>query len=75
MATATQAVEQELRMDAQQVRSLSELGEPVVILDARSDKAYGESGSRIRGDRRISPESPTLDPSVRKDSLIVTYCT
>ena len=74
MASAT-ATKQNLRMSAADAKARWQTGQPMTILDSRSDHAYQEANSRIKGDIRVDPNNLKIDRSWPKDQLILVYCT
>jgi sodium/hydrogen antiporter len=52
-------------------------GTPVVVLDARSERSYEESGETITGSIRISPDSSVADArrhNVPRDAVLPVFC-
>ena len=74
MATAT-ATQQKLRMSAADAKARWQTGQPMTILDARSDNAYQGANSRIKGDIRVNPQNLKINRAWPKDQLILVYCT
>ena len=63
------------RIDAEEAVGRLEAGQPVTILDARSEQAWFDSGLRVRGDVRIGAGPFRIDPAWPRDRLTVAYCT
>src|SRR5207249_1824003 len=56
---------------------LQEAGEPVVILDARSERTYDDSDLQARGAVRIHPDSAVRDAAMfnlPKNAWLVAFC-
>ncbi len=75
MATASSTTEKTPRMSAADAKARWETGQPMTILDARSDDAYDASESRIKGDLRVDPHDLEIDPSWPREQLTLVYCT
>jgi rhodanese-related sulfurtransferase len=69
------AVTRSLRISPAELKKQMDSHQPVTILDARSEKDYGESDQRIRGDIRIDPEDLHDLPELPKDRPTMVYCT
>jgi len=63
------------RIEAADLKSLLESGQPVTVLDARSPEAWNAARLKIRGDVRIERDRYRVDPSLPRDRLTVVYCT
>ena len=63
-----------LRIRAESVRARLEAGEPIVFLDARSQKAWDASPVKVRGAVRIRPLLLAVDPVWDRAGLVVIYC-
>jgi hypothetical protein len=63
-----------LRIRADEVKSRLEAGEPVLFLDARSEKAWKAESRKIRGAVRIRPLRLSIDPAWSLSNLTVIYC-
>jgi len=51
-------------------------GEPVVFIDARNPKAWGESDRKIPGALRITPDAISAhEKEIDKDATVIAYCT
>jgi len=60
-----------------QVTAAMKSGTPVVVLDARSERSYEDSGETVTGSIRISPDSPVADTrrhSVARDAMLAVFC-
>ena len=63
------------RMEPMVMLAQLESGEPLIVLDARSDEAWQSSDLRVGGDIRVDRHHLQVDPAWTKDELIVVYCT
>ena len=63
------------RMEPMVILAQLEAGEPMVVLDARSEKAWQASDLHVGGDIRVDRQHLQVDPAWTKDELIVVYCT
>jgi hypothetical protein len=73
MSMPTQASEQSLRIDAEELRTRLESGEAVTMLDARGQKGWEASPDKIRGAVRVRAADLQIDPSWPRDRLTVVY--
>ena len=64
------------RLDVNEVEKMIDSGEPVLLIDTRSPKAWSESEVKLPGALRIhfSEIEEHLD-ELPHDTLIITYCT
>ena len=68
--------EDNIRITAEALLAKLNKGEPVMILDVRTEGQYKSSGKHIKGDMRLEEaEIDTQLKDVPKDKLLVTYCT
>lgn len=72
MATATQKA-RSLRMSVEEAKRRISMGQPVTILDARAEKAWASSDSKIAGAVRVDPEHFHPDFGWPKDRLTLIY--
>jgi NhaP-type Na+/H+ or K+/H+ antiporter len=66
-----------VRISLQEVQALQEAGEPVMILDARSHRTFGESGVVDPGSIRLDPERAVTEAQrlgLPKEAWLVAYC-
>lgn len=71
-----QAGEDNTRITAEALLEKVNKGEPVMILDVRTEGQYKSSGKHIKGDIRLEEEKIDIQlKDVPKDRLLVTYCT
>ena len=72
----TVSTPQPARISVDEVRRRMELGENVTFVDARNPKAWGEATTKLPGAIRVpADEAEKHIADVRRDSLVVTYCT
>ena len=72
----TDTREQPTRISVDEVRTRMERGEDVTFLDARNPKAWGEATTKLPGAIRVpADEVEKHIADVRRDHLVVTYCT
>jgi len=62
-----------LRVDAADLQQRLESGEPATVLDARGERAWDESTSRVVGAIRVDEENFQPDPSWPRDRFTVVY--
>ncbi len=65
------------RMSLDDLIKIQEAGEPVVVLDVRTDRTYDSSDLQARGAVRIHPDSAARDAaklSLPKDAWLVAFC-
>jgi NhaP-type Na+/H+ or K+/H+ antiporter len=75
-AAAAEGEEREL-ITPEEVRALMARGEPVVIVDARTDRNYGADDLEAVGAVRVRPDDPVRDATERRLSqraTLVVYC-
>jgi hypothetical protein len=75
MATNGNVAVEAARINAEELKERLGLGEPVTLLDVRSDPAWAESQEMIKAARRVNPNRFQVDPGWPKERLTVTYCT
>jgi len=63
-----------LRIKAAEVKVRQEAGEPILFLDARSEKAWNSSDRQIVGAVRIRPLLLTVADDWNPAHLTVIYC-
>jgi hypothetical protein len=63
-----------LRIRPEEVKTRLEAGEPIVVLDARSQKAWDASRVKVPGAVRIRPLLLAIDPAWDRAGLVVIYC-
>jgi hypothetical protein len=63
-----------LRMRAPEVKARLDAGEPILFLDARSEKAWDASARKIAGAVRIRPLLLSVAPGWDPEHLTVIYC-
>jgi hypothetical protein len=63
-----------LRMAASEVKARLDAGEPILFLDARSQKAWDGSDRKITGAVRIRPLLLSVAPDWNPAHLTVIYC-
>jgi hypothetical protein len=63
-----------LRIGPETVKARLEAGEPIVFLDARSQKAWDASPVKVCGAVRIRPLLLAVDPAWGRAGLVVIYC-
>jgi len=64
------------RISVDEVRTRMERGEDVTFVDARNPQAWGEATTKLPGAIRIPAEEAEKHiADVRRDYLVVTYCT
>ncbi len=73
MTTRQVAVAEEVRISAEEVKARLLSGVPIVMLDARNDKAWETSSVKIPGAIRVRPADWHIDPSWPKGGLTVVY--
>jgi len=64
------------RISAEEVNARGLAGEPMVFVDSRNEKTWGESDRKIPGAIRV----PTADieshlNEIDRDATVITYCT
>ncbi|HET6646639.1 MAG TPA: cation:proton antiporter, partial [Pyrinomonadaceae bacterium] len=65
------------RISIEQVRHLQESGEPVLILDVRTERSLSTSDSQIKGAVRLIPEhvvEQAGELNLPKDAWLIAYC-
>jgi NhaP-type Na+/H+ or K+/H+ antiporter len=67
------------RITLAEMRELQERGEPVVLVDARTERTYGNSDRTVQGAVRINPNEGQLTEQVReqgipKDAWLAIFC-
>jgi hypothetical protein len=65
------------RITLQEVRTLSERGESVVIVDSRADRSYRADGLIAKGAVRLPPDDPVRDAErlrLSQHATLVVYC-
>jgi len=70
---ASQIGAENLRITAEDLKARLQSGEPVTVLDARGERAYQQSPSRVRGAVRVDEENFRADPSWPRDRFTVVY--
>jgi hypothetical protein len=73
MSEASGSKARSLRIRAEEVLARREAGEPLLVLDARSQKAWSASAVQIPGSIRIRPLLLSVDPSWPRQALVVVY--
>jgi hypothetical protein len=73
MSEAGESKARTLRLRAEEIRARQERGESVLILDARSQKAWDASAVQIPGSVRIRPLLLRVDPAWPREALVVVY--
>jgi hypothetical protein len=73
MSEPTPAPARSLRIRAEEVKARLDAGEPVLLLDARSEKAWNGSDLKARGAVRIRPLLLHIDPAWDRGHLTVIY--
>jgi len=71
------ALKDPLRITIDEMRTLQEAGEPVVIVDARSARTYDGDPLTAVGSVRLQPEDPVRDATeqrLSKHANLVVYC-
>ena len=66
------------RITISEVLKLQAAGEPVVILDVRTERSYGESDLRAKGAVRMPPDGAAeraAELALPRESWLVAYCT
>jgi hypothetical protein len=66
-----------IRITIDEMRPLQAKGEPVVIVDARSNRTYDSDPLKAVGAVRINPEDPVRDATEKRLSqraTLVVYC-
>ncbi len=63
-----------LRIRAKAVKTRLEAGEPILFLDARSEKAWDASSRKIQGAVRIRPLLLTVAADWDPAHLTIIYC-
>jgi sodium/hydrogen antiporter len=65
------------RISLAQMRALRERGEPLVILDARSERSFASSDEQLQGAVRLSPDRAprhAAELGLPPDAWLVTFC-
>ena len=65
------------RISIEQVRHLQESGEPVLILDVRTERSLNTSDSQVKGAVRLIPEhvvEQARELNLPKDAWLIAYC-
>jgi rhodanese-related sulfurtransferase len=62
------------KMDKMALRNKLDAGEPLVIVDARSEEDWQKSDVKLPGAIRISPDNAEDVATVTDDNAIVVYC-
>jgi NhaP-type Na+/H+ or K+/H+ antiporter len=65
------------RISIEQVRRLQESGEPVLILDVRTERSLSTSDSQVKGAVRLIPEhvvEQARELNLPKDAWLIAYC-
>jgi hypothetical protein len=62
-----------LRITAEEVKARLDAGEPILLLDARSEKAWNGSDLKARGAVRIRPLLLRVEPTWDRAHLTVIY--
>jgi rhodanese-related sulfurtransferase len=75
MAASTQAQGKSLRVRVPDAIRRLESGQPVLVLDVRSPRAWDASRTKIQGAIRVPPGEFRIDPSWPKDRFTLVYCT
>ena len=75
MTESRTSVSKPIRISAEEVLAHIREGQPLTVLDARSQQAWSEGRQRVRGDIRIDRDHLHIDPTWPKDRLTVVYCT
>jgi rhodanese-related sulfurtransferase len=64
------------RISAEEVNARVLAGEPIVFVDARTAKAWNDSGRKIPGALRITANDiPRQMGKIARDATVVAYCT
>jgi NhaP-type Na+/H+ or K+/H+ antiporter len=74
-APSTQA---EDRISIAELRQLSERGEPILILDARTERSYNREALQASGSIRLEPDhvaQRAAELGLQRDAWLVAYCT
>jgi sodium/hydrogen antiporter len=75
--SAERSVADSERITLEELRQLWERGEPVVVLDVRTDRAYGASDAQAHGAVRLPPDDAVLraaELSLPRHAWLVAYC-
>ena len=66
------------RITIAEMRHLQQAGEPVLVLDVRKERSYGDSDSVASGALRIDPDQgarQAAERGVARDAWLVAFCT
>src|SRR5215208_5875271 len=66
------------KITLEELRRLQAAGEPVVLLDVRTERTYGADGTRAKGAIRLPPDDATRQAAalaVPKGAILAAYCT
>jgi rhodanese-related sulfurtransferase len=69
--------EEPLRIDLPALRRLQDGGEPVVLLDARSERNWDAADTQARGALRLPPDRAAREAerlALPRDAWLVAYC-
>lgn len=65
------------RVTVEELREMRARGEPVIVVDARTDRAYAADTIRAAGAVRVSPRDPVRDATalrLSRHATLVVYC-
>jgi hypothetical protein len=75
MSATSQQTTKGLRVSVAEACRRLKSGQPMLVLDVRSPKAWDSSRVKIPGAIHLSNSAPEIDPSWPRDRFTLTYCT